>query len=157
MIASSVLYSTRVEDKYFTCSNPILRPRPTRLNYFYNLVVFPSLLQPQLQNAVLLEILQLSSSCSKPICPHETCNKVCVSVFGGVAKRFRKKHTSSVACVSENQYWVGLSRAGSHSCIITCFNERENTPNWLHLSHISHNKRAFVSSYTSIPVFSSRP
>ena len=39
---------------------------------------------------------------------------------------------------------------------MTCSNERENSPNWLHLSHISPNKQAFVSSSSSILLPSSQ-
>ena len=59
----------------------------------------------------------------------ETCNTGCVWVFlGGLAKRFRGKCTLSFACISANQYRARLGRAGSNSCIMTCSNERENSP-----------------------------
>lgn len=48
-----------------------------------------------------------------------------------------------------------------HPCIMTCSNERENSPNRLHLSHISHNKRplfqplqSFLSSFEPVSVCS---
>lgn len=53
---------------------------------------------PHTAYIVLLEILQLRSSCSMPVCPrrHATrsvcaCMSVCVNMFGGLAKRFREK------------------------------------------------------------------
>lgn len=104
----------------------------------------------------LVEILQLRSSCSMPVCPLRHATRGCASVFGrGLAKRFRGKSTPSVACISVNQYGAGLGRVSSNSWIMTCSNERENSSNWLHLSHISHNKRPFVSSSSSIPFPSS--
>lgn len=52
-----------------------------------------------------------------------------------------------VCCMHlRNQSRAGLGPASSISCVMTCSNEHENSPNWLHSSHIRHNKRSLVSS-----------
>lgn len=95
-----------------------------------------------LPNVVLVEILQLRSSCSMPVCPRgHTTRGGWLSGFGGNAQCW----------LHVNQYRAGLSQASSNPWIMTCSNERENSPNWFHLSHISPNKRPFVSSSSSIP------
>lgn len=101
---------------------------------------------------VFAELLHLRNSCSIAVCPRRrTTRGVCDCFCGGCLRGSERKHTLLVTCIPVNQYRAGLGQASSKSCIMTCSNERENSPNWLHLSHISHNKRPFVSSsYSSI-------
>lgn len=87
----------------------------TQVNWFVLKVLYSSHLKclsfgmlhyvyllPHTTHTVLLEILQLRSSCSMPVCPrrHATrrvcvcvCAPVCVNMFGGLAKCFREKRT----------------------------------------------------------------
>lgn len=105
-------------------------------------VLIPTPFHPNTLHVVLAEILQLKSSCSMPVFPRGYASKGgWLSGFGGNAQCW----------LHVNRYRVGQGRASSSPWIMTCSNEHENSPNWLHLSHIRPNKQPFVSSSASLP------